>query len=121
MLERIYGGDVDILVGIQMLVKGYDFLKLILVGVLGVDLVLFVVDWCVLEWFFVQFMQVVGWVGWVELKGEVLVQMEYLDYFLYFVLVVYDYLGFVVIMFKECEQVGFLFYVFQVMLCVEVL
>jgi primosomal protein N' (replication factor Y) len=35
MLERIHGGEADILVGTQMLAKGHDFPKLTLVGILG--------------------------------------------------------------------------------------
>jgi primosomal protein N' (replication factor Y) len=37
LLERIHGGEADILVGTQMLAKGHDFPKLTLVGALGAD------------------------------------------------------------------------------------
>jgi primosomal protein N' (replication factor Y) len=45
MLERIHGGEADILVGTQMLAKGHDFPKLTLVGALGADSALFAADW----------------------------------------------------------------------------
>jgi primosomal protein N' (replication factor Y) len=77
MLERIHGGEADILVGTQMLAKGHDFPKLTLVGALGADSALFAADWRSPERLFSQLMQVAGRAGRAELKGEVLIQTEY--------------------------------------------
>jgi primosomal protein N' len=77
MLERIHGGEADILVGTQMLAKGHDFPKLTLVGALGADSALFAADWRAPERLFAQLMQVAGRAGRAELKGEVLIQTEY--------------------------------------------
>lgn len=97
----VYVGEVDILVGMQMIVKGYDFQCVLFVGVFNVDIVLFLYDFCVSEWLFVQLMQVSGCVGCVGLLGEVMVQMCYLCYVLYYVFGWQDYVGFVNLMFVE--------------------
>ena len=119
MLERIHGGDADILVGTQMLAKGHDFPKLTLVGVLGADSALFSADWRAPERLFAQLMQVAGRAGRAELKGEVLVQTEYPTHPLYSALVAHDYPGFAATMLKEREQAGFPPYAFQAMLRAE--
>ena len=119
MLERIHGGDADILVGTQMLAKGHDFPKLTLVGVLGADSALFAADWRAPERLFAQLMQVAGRAGRAELKGEVLIQTEYPDHPLYAALVAHDYPGFAAALLREREQAGFPPYAFQAMLRAE--
>ncbi len=119
MLERIHGGEADILVGTQMLAKGHDFPKLTLVGVLGADSALFAADWRAPERMFAQLMQVAGRAGRAELKGEVLIQTEYPDHPLYAALVAHDYPGFAATLLKEREQAGFPPYAFQAMLRAE--
>ncbi|MCB4360070.1 primosomal protein N' [Quatrionicoccus australiensis] len=119
ILERIHGGEADILVGTQMLAKGHDFPKLTLVGVLGADSALFAADWRAPERLFAQLMQVAGRAGRAELKGEVLIQTQYPDHSLYAALVKHDYPGFAATLLKEREQAGFPPYAFQAMLRAE--
>ncbi|MGA9393897.1 MAG: primosomal protein N' [Azonexus sp.] len=119
MLERIHGGEADILVGTQMLAKGHDFPKMTLVGVLGADSALFAADWRAPERLFAQLMQVAGRAGRAELKGEVLIQTEYPDHPLYAALAEHDYPGFAAALLREREQAGFPPYAFQAMLRAE--
>ncbi len=119
VLERIHGGEADILVGTQMLAKGHDFPKLTLVGVLGADSALFAADWRAPERLFAQLMQVAGRAGRAELKGEVLIQTQYPDHPLFAAVVAHDYPGFAAQQLKEREQAGFPPYAFQAMLRAE--
>lgn len=119
VLERIHGGEADILVGTQMLAKGHDFPKLTLVGVLGADAALFAADWRAPERLFSQLMQVAGRAGRAELKGEVQVQTQYPDHPLFTALVAHDYQGFAAQQLKEREQAGFPPYTFQAVLRAE--
>ncbi|HEX9195224.1 MAG TPA: primosomal protein N' [Azonexus sp.] len=119
MLERIHGGEADILVGTQMLAKGHDFPKLTLVGVLGADAALFAADWRAPERLFAQLMQVAGRAGRAELKGEVLIQTQYPDHPLYSAVAAHDYPGFAAALLREREQAGFPPYAFQAMLRAE--
>lgn len=121
MLERIHGGEADILVGTQMLAKGHDFPKLTLVGALGADAALFAADWRAPERLFAQLMQVAGRAGRAELKGEVLIQTQYPDHPLFAALVAHDYPGFAAAQLKERELAGFPPYAFQAMLRAEAL
>ena len=119
MLERIHGGEADILVGTQMLAKGHDFPKLTLVGVLGADAALFAADWRAPERLFAQLMQVAGRAGRAELKGEVQIQTQYPDHPLFAAVAAHDYPGFAAAQLKEREQAGFPPYAFQAMLRAE--
>ena len=119
MLERIHGGEADILVGTQMLAKGHDFPRLTLVGVLGADAALFAADWRAPERLFAQLMQVAGRAGRAELKGEVLIQTQYPEHPLYAALAAHDYPGFAATLLAEREQAGFPPYAFQAMLRAE--
>jgi primosomal protein N' (replication factor Y) len=119
VLERIHGGEADILVGTQMLAKGHDFPKLTLVGVLGADSALFAADWRAPERLFAQLMQVAGRAGRAELKGEVLVQTQYPDHPLFASLAAHDYPGFAAGQLSEREQAGFPPYAFQAVLRAE--
>jgi primosomal protein N' (replication factor Y) len=119
VLERIHGGEADILVGTQMLAKGHDFPKLTLVGVLGEDSALFAADWRAPERLFAQLMQVAGRAGRAELKGEVIIQTQYPDHPLFNALVQHDYPGFAQGQLAERESAGFPPYAFQAMLRAE--
>ena len=119
LVERIHGGEADILVGTQMLAKGHDFPKLTLVGALGADAALFAADWRAPERLFAQLMQVAGRAGRAEWPGEVLIQTQFPDHPLYASLVTHDYPAFANEQLKEREQAGFPPYTFQAMLRAE--
>ncbi len=67
-------GEVDILVGTQMLAKGHTFPKLTLVGILNADLGLKIPDFRAAERTFQLLTQVAGRAGRAELSGRVLLQ-----------------------------------------------
>jgi primosomal protein N' (replication factor Y) (superfamily II helicase) len=67
-------GEVDILVGTQMLAKGHTFPKLTLVGILNADLGLKVGDFRAAERTFQLLTQVAGRAGRAELAGRVILQ-----------------------------------------------
>src|SRR5574343_207578 len=119
VLERIHGGEADILVGTQMLAKGHDFPRLTLVGILGADSALFAADCRAPERLFAQLMQVAGRAGRAELKGEVLIQTQYPDHPRFAAVVKHDYQGFAAQQLKEREQAGFPPYAFQAVLRAE--
>jgi primosomal protein N' (replication factor Y) len=119
LVEKIYGGEADILVGTQMLAKGHDFPKLTLVGALGADSALFAADWRAPERLFAQLMQVAGRAGRAELPGEVLIQTQFPEHPLYAALVRHDYPSFANEQLREREQAGFPPYTYQAMLRAE--
>ena len=84
-------GEVDILVGTQMLAKGHDFPRMTLVGVLGADNALYSAEFRATERLFALLEQVAGRAGRGALAGEVLVQTDFPDHPLYKALVGHDY------------------------------
>ncbi|MGE5467771.1 MAG: primosomal protein N' [Ignavibacteria bacterium] len=119
LLAAIHAGEVDILVGTQMLAKGHDFPRLTLVGVVGADAALFAADFRAPERLFSQLMQVGGRSGRAELPGEVLIQTEYPDHPLYRALAEHDYAGFARAQLEERESAGFPPFAFQCLLRAE--
>jgi len=119
LVEKIYAGEADILVGTQMLAKGHDFPKLTLVGALGADAALFAADWRAPERLFAQLMQVAGRAGRADRPGEVLIQTQFPDHPLYAALVRHDYAAFANEQLREREQAGFPPYSAQAMLRAE--
>ena len=77
LLEKTHRGEVDVLVGTQMLAKGHDFPKLTLVVVLDSDNALYSIDLRASERLFSQLMQVSGRAGRGNLKGEVLIETSF--------------------------------------------
>ncbi len=77
MREAVDAGEVDILVGTQMLAKGHDFARLTLVGVLGADNALYSGEFRATERLFALLEQVAGRAGRRDLPGEVLVQTDF--------------------------------------------
>jgi primosomal protein N' (replication factor Y) len=94
LFSNVHAGEVDILVGTQMIAKGHDFQRVSLVGVLNADAALFSHDFRAGERLFAQLMQVSGRAGRAGLAGEVLVQTRYPRHALYHALGRHDYVGF---------------------------
>jgi primosomal protein N' (replication factor Y) (superfamily II helicase) len=94
LFSDVHAGEVDILVGTQMIAKGHDFRRVSLVGVLNADAALFSHDFRAGERLFAQLMQVSGRAGRAGLAGDVLVQTRYPRHALYQALVRHDYVGF---------------------------
>jgi primosomal protein N' (replication factor Y) len=119
LLRQIHNGEVDILIGTQMLAKGHDFPRLTLVGAVGADAALFAADFRAPERLFAQLMQVGGRSGRADLPGEVLIQTEYPEHPLYQALVDHDYGRFARAQLEEREVAGFPPYSFQALLRAE--
>jgi primosomal protein N' (replication factor Y) len=73
-IEEISEGDVDLIIGTQLVAKGHNFQKLTLVGVIDADLGLQGSDLRAAERTFQLMKQVAGRAGRAEIKGEALLQ-----------------------------------------------
>jgi len=90
-LEAISTGNVDILIGTQMLAKGHHFPRLTLVGILGTDDALYSADYRAPEHLFAQIIQVAGRAGRAKDAGEVLIETDYPEHPLFRSLLQHDY------------------------------
>lgn len=115
--EEVHNGDVDILIGTQMVAKGHDFKRLTLVGVLNPDTALFSQDYRASERLFAQLVQVAGRAGRAEQEGlsEVLVQTRYPQHPLYKALINYDYEGFANTLLMQRQSSHLPPYIYQVL------
>ena len=104
MQRAIAAGEVDILVGTQMLAKGHDFPRLTLVGVLGADNALYSADFRATERLFALLEQVAGRAGRGQRAGEVIVQTDFPEHPLYAALIGHDYDRFAAALLAEREQ-----------------
>lgn len=107
MLEAVHAGEVDILLGTQMLAKGHDFPNLTLVGVIDTDSALFSPDFRAAERLFAQLMQVAGRAGRADKAGEVLIQTAFPDHVLFNALRAHDYAAFADSLLQEREIMQF--------------
>jgi primosomal protein N' (replication factor Y) len=74
VLARMRRGEIDILVGTQMVTKGHDLPSVTLVGVLNADAALSLPDFRAAERCFQLLVQVAGRAGRGDKPGEVLIQ-----------------------------------------------
>ena len=94
MLAQFARHDYDILLGTQMVAKGLDFEKVTLVGVLGIDSLLFGQGFRAYESVFSLITQVVGRGGRAELPGRALIQTSVADHPVLQLAAAQDYEGF---------------------------
>ena len=81
LLSKFRRGEIDVMVGTQMIAKGHDFPKVTLVGVVSADVGLGMADFLASERTFQILTQVVGRAGRGELRGEAIVQTIYPDHY----------------------------------------
>ena len=81
LLSRFRDGEIDVLVGTQMIAKGHDFPRVTLVGVVSADVGLGVADFRASERTFQLLTQVAGRAGRGEQPGEAIVQTLYPDHY----------------------------------------
>ena len=100
LLTRLYAGEINLLVGTQMIAKGHDVHGVTLVGVVGADSALGLPDFRAAERVFQLLTQVSGRAGRGELPGRVLVQTYHPEHYAIQCAATHDYTGFVA---KELE------------------
>ena len=77
LLATFGAGEIDVLVGTQMIAKGHDFPRVTLVGVISADVGLGLADFRAAERTFQLLTQVAGRAGRGEVQGEAIVQTLY--------------------------------------------
>jgi primosomal protein N' (replication factor Y) len=95
LLARLHSGEINLLVGTQMIAKGHDVHGVTLVGVVGCDHALSMPDFRAAERVFQLMTQVSGRAGRGELPGRVVVQTYYPDHYAILAASTYNYAAFV--------------------------
>ncbi|HUP88743.1 MAG TPA: primosomal protein N' [Longimicrobiales bacterium] len=101
ILGRVESGEVDILLGTQMIAKGLDFPGVTLVGVVNADVAMNLPDFRASERTFQLLTQVAGRAGRGEKGGEVIVQTSLPNHYAIKCALDHDYIGFAA---KELEE-----------------
>ncbi|HET8871376.1 MAG TPA: primosomal protein N', partial [Aquabacterium sp.] len=108
-LASVHAGEVDVLVGTQMVAKGHDFRRITLVAAVNPDAALFASDFRAAERQFALLMQAAGRAGRdaeVAGRSEMWIQTYHPTHPLYAALRRYDYADFAAQQLKEREMAG---------------
>ena len=81
LLSRFRAGEIDVLIGTQMIAKGHDFPRVTLVGVVSADVGLGMADFRASERTFQLLTQVAGRAGRGEQLGEAIIQTLYPEHY----------------------------------------
>ena len=117
--RKVRDGEVDVLVGTQMLAKGHDYPQLTFVGVLEADTSLFSADFRSAERLFALLSQVSGRAGRGERPGDVLIQTDFPNHPLYAAVARHDYARFAGEALDERRIAGFPPFAFLALLRAE--
>ncbi len=107
ILDRVAKGEVDILLGTQMIAKGLDFPNVTLVGVINADVGLHLPDFRASERTFQLLSQVAGRAGRGPKGGEVWIQTALPEHYVLGCAVGHDYVGFAERELEERKAVGY--------------
>jgi primosomal protein N' (replication factor Y) len=118
-LAAVHAGDVDVLVGTQMIAKGHDFRRVSLVAVLNADAQLVAHDFRAPERLFAVLMQVAGRAGRAGQASKVMVQTRFPGHPLFAALARLDYRVFAERELAERESAGMPPFVSQALLCAQ--
>jgi len=94
VLNQLHAGEIDLLVGTQMIAKGHDIHGITLVGVVGADFALGLPDFRAAERTFQLLTQVAGRAGRGNFAGEVVLQTYFPEHYAIRHAALHDYLGF---------------------------
>jgi primosomal protein N' (replication factor Y) len=94
LLARLHSGEINLLVGTQMIAKGHDIHSVTLVGVVGCDHALSMPDFRAAERVFQLMTQVSGRAGRGDLPGRVVLQTYYPDHYAILAATTHDYAAF---------------------------
>jgi primosomal protein N' (replication factor Y) (superfamily II helicase) len=105
-LAQVHAGDVDVLVGTQMITKGHDFRRITMVAAIDADAALFSSDFRAPERLFALLMQAAGRAGrdGTSTPAHMWVQTRHPDHPLFAALAKHDYPGFAKQQLKERAQ-----------------
>jgi primosomal protein N' (replication factor Y) len=81
LLNRFGAGQIDVLIGTQMIAKGHDFPRVTLVGVISADVGLGLADFRASERTFQLLTQVVGRAGRGDIPGDAIIQTIYPEHY----------------------------------------
>jgi len=94
LIEQMSAGEIDVLIGTQMIAKGHDFPAVTLVGVLNADTALNLPDFRSAERVFSLLSQVAGRAGRGDRPGRVMIQTYAVDNYALDFVARHDYQGF---------------------------
>jgi primosomal protein N' (replication factor Y) (superfamily II helicase) len=123
-LAQVHAGEVDVLVGTQMVTKGHDFRRITLVAAIDADAALFSNDFRAPERLFALLMQAAGRAGRdaqmpAQTQAQMWVQTRHPDHALFKHLARHDYAGFAAQQLKERAQAQLPPFSFQALLRAE--
>ena len=121
-LARVHAGEVDVLVGTQMIAKGHDFRRITLVAAINADSALFSSDFRAPERLFSLLMQAAGRAGreaGISAQSEMWVQTMHPSHPLFEALKKHDYPAFATQQLLEREQAGMPPFSFQALVRAE--
>ena len=123
LFTKIHDGNVDIVIGTQMIAKGHDYQNIGLVAVLEADSRLYSADFRAAERLFAQLVQVAGRAGRSGIKGEaggdIFIETQYPEAPVFQYLLRHDVDGFLAFTAKEREEAKLPPYSYQALIHAE--